>query len=236
MSCEYEDDYEEEPSREEQEETNGCDSTTAKMKGNKLDIKVDFTDFVTGIVASVQGGVRKQLITEITSEIKREVLDGMRERIQLQSGEIIKSIIDEYVENEKITIGGNSFFDNEPLQTFTMKEYAKKCMADSVKNGKFRVAVGIEKDSYSRNKYRAKTQEYDFDEYIRSQLAIGNDVKDYIDKQVLSIKDDVNKNVKKAFDDSTRKMLSESVLNVLMANDTYKKIESNLACIADRTI
>ena len=36
------------------------------------------------------------------------------------------------------------------------------------------------------------------------------------------------------FDSSTKQMLSEAVLNVLMANDTYKKIESNIGSIASK--
>lgn len=36
------------------------------------------------------------------------------------------------------------------------------------------------------------------------------------------------------FDTSTRQMLSDNVLQVLMANETYQKIQSNIACIADK--
>ncbi len=59
-------------------------------------------------------------------------------------------------------------------------------------------------------------------------------MKDYLDKQVDEVRQQVNSDVKAAFDESTKTMLSNAVLQVLMANDTYKKIESNIACIADK--
>ncbi len=48
------------------------------------------------------------------------------------------------------------------------------------------------------------------------------------------VRQQVNRDVKAAFDESTKAMLSSAVLQVLMANDTYKKIESNISSIADK--
>ena len=53
-----------------------------------------------------------------------------------------------------------------------------------------------------------------------------------MDRQVSLMRDEINKNIKTTFDDSTRTMLSDAVLKVLMANETYKKIENNIACLA----
>ena len=55
-----------------------------------------------------------------------------------------------------------------------------------------------------------------------------------LDKQVDEVRQQVNRDVKAAFDESTKTMLSNAVLQVLMANDTYKRIESNISSIADR--
>jgi len=63
---------------------------------------------------------------------------------------------------------------------------------------------------------------------------VSPEIEKHIDKQMKKVKDEINSKVKSIFDDSTRKMLSENVLNILMANDTYKKIESNIANIATR--
>lgn len=234
MGYEFEEDWDEEPTQEEYEEYEGAAATKAKMTTKKLKIEFDTENFANGIVTAVVSEVKGKLYKEIMEAIKKDVLNDIREAIKLQSHEVVKGIIEDYMRSEKIKIGGHSFWDDEPLQEYTMQEYAKKCIGDVIKNGKFKVVTSYEKDRYSS--YRAKTSEFTIEDYIRSNLAIGNDIKEYIDKQVMEIKNNVNRDVKKVFDDSTKKMLSESVLNVLMANDTYKKIENNLACIADRTI
>ncbi len=96
------------------------------------------------------------------------------------------------------------------------------------------VKKNLEKDRYNRGRYRAETKEYTFEEYLVQHLGIDDEVKCYLDKQVDEVRQQVNRDVKAAFDESTKAMLSNAVLQVLMANDTYKKIEGNIACIADR--
>lgn len=227
---EYDEDYE---SVEEIQEMIGEQSTEVRKSKNKLVIEFDTTNFAKGIVQEVRQEVVSSLRDEVLAEIKREVLeDGFKEKIHNAAHSIVKEMIDDYVENEKITIGGNSFWGDESLQEFTMQEYAKKCIADSIKEGRFYIVTGYRKGRYS-DSYEAERSSLTYADYIRSKLAIGNDIKEYIDEQIIEIKNNVNTNVKELFDSSTKKMLSESVLNILMANDTYKKIESGIACIAD---
>lgn len=209
------------------------ENTETSVQGQTLEIKFDMKSFSKGIVDEVRSEVVKNLKDEILREIKKEVItDDVKETIKLSAHEIVKDMIDDYVAHEKITVRGNSFWDDEPLKEYSMQEYAKKCIADSIKSGEFHVVTGYEKNSYG-DMYRAKTEKFKFSDYIRSELAIGNDMKEYMDDQIREIRDSVNKNVKELFDNSTKQMLSESVLNILMANDTYKKIESGIACIAD---
>lgn len=133
---------------------------------------------------------------------------------------------------EKIAIGGDSVWDDEPKEELTFIQYVKRCMKNIINSGRFKVAKSIEKNYYS-NRYEIKTDEYSFEEYIRANCGIDNEVKAYLDKEVDKLRQEINKNIKIVFDESTRNMLSQSVLNILMANDTYKKIESNIASIAN---
>lgn len=207
------------------------ENTETSVQGQTLEIKFDMKSFSEGIVTEVRNMVVNSLKVTVMEAIKNEIItDNVRQTVMLAAHEIVKEMIDDYVAHEKITVGGNSFWDDEPLKEYSMQEYAKKCIADSIKDGKFRVVTEYKKDRYSG---RLETEEFKFDDYIRSELAIGNDIREYLDEQIREIKDSVNKNVKELFDNSTKQMLSESVLNILMANDTYKKIESGIACIAD---
>lgn len=228
----YYDEYDE---YEECDETvrEGRNNTEAKVDGRTLEIKFNMKGFSEGIIEEVRQEVVGSLRAEMLEEIKKEVFTGsIKEKIRLSVHEILKEMIDDYVAHEKITVGGNSFWDDEPLKEYSMQEYAKKCIADAIKERRFHVVTGYEKDRYSEG-IKTKTESFTFEDYIRSELAIGNDIKEYLDEQIREIKDSVNKNVKELFDASTKQMLSESVLNILMANDTYKKIENGIACIAD---
>ena len=133
-----------------------------------------------------------------------------------------------------ICIGGSNVWDDEPKEELTLFQYAKRCVKDCIENSRFRIVKSFEKDRYNRGRYRAETQEYTFEEYLHQHLGIDDEVKSYLDKQVDEVRQQVNRDVKAAFDESTKAMLSNAVLQVLMANDTYKKIEGNIACIADR--
>ena len=226
----YDEGYE--PTQEEMEKMDGIENTNVENKNDVININFNTENFANGIVTAVVQSLKENLYQEVINQIKEECLADIREKIQLQTGEIIKEIIEDYMNTEKITIGGDSLWDDTPKEELTFIQYAKRCMKDIINSGSFRVVKSIEKSRYS-NKYDIKTDEYSFDEYIRANCGIDNEVKAYLDKEVDKLRQEINKNVKTIFDESTRNMLSQSVLNILMANDTYKKIESNIASIAN---
>ena len=232
----YDDYYDEEyePTQEEMEEMDGMENTEVTMEKENLKIEFNTENFASGIMQAVAAEVKKNLYGEIVSEIKNEVLGDIREKIQYATSDIIKDIVRDFMNNEKICIGGSNVWDDEPKEELTLFQYAKRCVKDCIENSRFRIVKSFEKDRYNRGRYRAETQEYTFEEYLHQHLGIDDEVKSYLDKQVDEVRQQVNRDVKAAFDESTKAMLSNAVLQVLMANDTYKKIEGNIACIADR--
>lgn len=228
----YDEEYE--PTEEEMAEMDGMENTEVKVEEQKMIIEFDTTNFANGIMVAVAGRVKQELYKEIVNEIKNECLEDIKEKIQLQTGEIIRGIINDFMENEKVTIGGSGIWDETPKEELTLMQYAKRCVKDIIEKQKFETVVAIEEDRYGRGRYKAKTEKWTFDEYLQAHLGIDNEVKAYLDKEIEEIRKEINKNVKTAFDESTRAMLSQAVLNVLMANDTYKKIEGSIASIADR--
>ncbi len=226
----YDEDYE--PTQEEMEEMDGMENTSTENSNGIININFNTENFANGIVTAVVRSLKENLYREVINQIKEECLADIHEKIQLQTGEIIKEIIEDYMNTEKITIGGDLIWDDTPKEELTFIQYVKRCMKNIINNGKFKVVKSVAKNRYS-DKYDIKTDEYSFDEYIRANCGIDNEVKAYLDKEVDKIRQEINKNVKTVFDESTRNMLSQSVLNILMANDTYKKIESNIASIAN---
>ena len=226
----YDEDYE--PTQEEMEEMDGMENTSTENSNGIININFNTENFANGIVTAVVRSLKENLYREVINQIKEECLADIHEKIQLQTGEIIKEIIEDYMNTEKITIGGDPHWDDTPKEELTFIQYAKRCMKNIINSGKFKVVKSVAKNRYS-DKYDIKTDEYSFDEYIRANCGIDNEIKAYLDKEVDKIRQEINKNVKTVFDESTRNMLSQSVLNILMANDTYKKIESNIASIAN---
>lgn len=226
----YEDDYE--PTVEEMEEEDGMENTDVIIGKESLRIEFNTENFAAGIMRAVAAEVKKSLYSEIVEEIKKEVLDDIKKKVQCATGDIIKDIVLDFLNNEKICVGGSSVWDDEPKEELTLYQYAKRCTKDCIENSRFRITKNFKKDRYG--KYTAETQEYSFEEYIQNHLCIDDEVKTYLDKQIDDVRQQVNRDVKAAFDESTKTMLSNAVLQVLMANDTYKKIEDNIACIADK--
>lgn len=226
MYYDYEDEYE--PTQEEMEENDGMENTDVNVEKEKIKIEFNTENFASGIMMAVVAEVKKNIYREVIDEIKKEVLGDIKEEIKNNANTIIREILDDYVENEIITIGSNSPWDDTPKEEMTIKQYMKRCVKECIESGKFRVPTG-EKTSRG-DKYK----EYGFMEYVNEHLKMDSDIKKYLDASIDEVRKRVNSDVKAAFDESTKAMLSSAVLQVLMANDTYKKIESNIACIADK--
>lgn len=232
----YYDCYEpEQPTKEEFEEMDGANSTETEYLPENIKIEFNTENFANGIISQVRQEVKKNLYQEVVSQIKTELLQEMRETIKQNANDIVKEIIVEFINTEKVKTG-NNFWGDEEVKEYSMIEYAKKCIADCIKDKKMRVVTGVKIDNsrYNGSGSKVTTKEISFEDYIKAELGIGNEAKAYFDEQIASVRKQINSDIKNAFDESTKSMLSEAVLNVLMANDTYKKIESNISCIATR--
>lgn len=221
----YYDDYE--PDEDEMEECDAMSNTRAEFEGETLKIEFDTCNFARGIVGEVKLQLKDSLYAQITKEIKEEILGEMKETIRDKASEIVREFIDDFLKNEIITVGGG-YYDDEERKEYTLLEYSKKCIGDCVKKSEFRICTG--NDRYGDKQYKNMK----FADYIKEKLGLDAETKAFIDSQVADIKKQINSEVKNIFDESTKTMLSDTVLKILMANDTYKKIEGSISCIADR--
>lgn len=212
----YDEDYYE-PDEEETEEYEAMNGTEVKNNENEVEIRFDTNAFVAGVVRRV----KDELFADLLRSLKNEYMEELKKKIESNVNDIVREIIDEYMNNEKITVGNG--WDRDP-ETYTLKQYAKKCIKESIEKGTFTIK---DKNAYSGQR------SVSFTDYIKSNLKIEEEVKLYLDREIGKVRDEINKNVKQAFDESTRAMLSQTVLNILMTNDTYKKIEGNIASIAN---
>lgn len=126
----YEDEYE--PAEEEMEEQDGMENTEVKVEKENIKIEFNTENFAAGIIRAVTSEVKKNLYSEIVGEIKSEVLDDIKEKIQYAAGDIIKEIVKDFMESEKICIGGSNVWDDEPKEELTLIQYAKRCVKSCI--------------------------------------------------------------------------------------------------------
>lgn len=212
----YDEDYE--PSEEELDQMEGEESAEAEFDFKNLQINFDVENFAKGIATAV----KKTLKKEIIAELKKSVLEDLKDDIQKNIATMSEEIVREVYENEKVVLGGWG----EEKQEVSVKQYLLNRIRESFKDGKF---ITKKKD----RRGDVETTEVSIEEYINDKINFSAIQKD-IDKEVDSMRKDINSRIKDMFDSSTRQMLSDNVLQVLMANETYQKIQSNIACIADR--
>lgn len=75
---------------------------------------------------------------------------------------------------------------------------------------------------------------YSFEEYVKENLQINDDVKKCLDKNIDDIRKTINQDIKDIFNESTKTMLSNTIVQLLMANSTYKELETSLSTLATK--
>lgn len=193
---------------------------------------------VTIDLENLESLVQNTMETNIENIVKeqiegtvRKVADNLAKKtIEEKVSENFQRFVDEYIANTKIKVGGN-YWDDTEEQEYTVEQYIKNELKDRLDSGKLRVKKKGCTSSYSDN-----FEQVSFEEYINRQFDFDEMIKKDLDKFMDDIRKQVNKTMKETFDNSTKSMLSTAVLNILSANETYRQIENNIKCIADKQV
>lgn len=171
------------------------------------------------------GNVVKEQIADI---VKKTADNLIKDTINTQVSKNFQHFVDEYITTKKIKVGG-SYWDNEPEQEYTVEQYIKQQLKEKLDSKKLKLK---QMDSYGR--YTNNYEEVSFETYISRQFDPNEMIKKELDAFMDDIRKQVNTTMKETFDNSTKSMLSNAVLSILSANDTYRQIENNIKCIADK--
>lgn len=171
------------------------------------------------------GNVVKEQIADI---VKKTADNLIKDTIITQISENFQRFVDEYITTKKIKVGG-SYWDNEPEQEYTVEQYIKQQIKERLDSKQLKVKKKGRSGSYSDD-YENIT----FEQYISRQFDFTETIKKELDTFMDDIRKQVNTTMKETFDNSTKSMLSNAVLSILSANDTYRQIENNIKCIADK--
>ena len=188
---------------------------------------------ITFEMDNLQELIEKSVSGNIEEAVKSQVEDTIKEQVTKLGGDIISEIVtknfnefvNDYITNTKITVRKEDFWGDADVNEYTVEEYIKKCLKDRLDNEKFRI-----KDVYDYY------EEVTFDKYIRNHYMqnIGKEIKKKMDSYFIDIRDQINRTMKETFDNTTKDMLSSTVLNILTQNNTYKQLENNIKSIATK--
>lgn len=188
--------------------------------GQTLKVEYDMEELFLGIKEAVKEELKpviaEEIRDEIKAEVKKEIMDRIKELLPDLTEKWLKDLLVEIYTTEKISIGGG--WDKDAKE-YTLKEYVIEQIKERIVNN----------NCGSKRSYSSET----FAQWFTSQC-VDNEIKRVIENEIKDIRDEVNRNVRNIFDRNTKEVLSQTLLNMLMANETYKKIEANISCIASK--
>lgn len=169
----------------------------------------------------------ENIVKEQVGATVRNVADKMAEKvIENKVSENFQRFVDEYIATTKIKVGGG-YFDDTEAKEYTVEQFIKKELKEKLESKTLRV---------KKSQYSNDFESISFEEYIKRGFDFEQMIKTDLDEFMDGIRKQVNETMKNTFDDSTKNMLSAAVLSILGANETYRQIENNIKCIADKQV
>ena len=188
---------------------------------------------ITFEMDNLQDLIEKSVSGNIEEAVKSQVEDTIKEQVTKLGGDIISEVVtknfnefvNDYITNTKITVRKEDFWGDADVNEYTVEEYIKKCLKERLDNEKFK----------TKNKYD-RYEEVTFDDYIKNHYVgyMEKEIEKKMDSYFIDIRDQINRTMKETFDNTTKDMLSSTVLNILTQNNTYKQLENNIKSIATK--
>lgn len=195
-----------------------------------MKVTIDLENLETLVQTTMEKNIENIVKEQIEGTV-RKVADNLAKKIvEEKVSENFQRFVDEYITTTKIKVGGG-YWDNTEEHEYTVEQYIKKELKDRLDSKKLRV----KKKGYTSS-YSDDFEQVSFEEYIDRQFDFDEMIKKDLDKFMDDVRKQVNKAMKETFDNSTKSMLSSAVLSILGANETYRQIENNIKCIADKQV
>lgn len=172
----------------------------------------------------VKTTLNENLETVITDAVKSLAEEEVQKTAKDIIGKIvsreISKYIREYIETATLTIGGGW---GELPKTYTVKEYLQNQVNECIEKQTFKV-----KGDYSNS-----TKTIKFEDFVKNHIDINKEIEKKLKGFANDIRKDVSANINQIFTQATQSTLSETVLQVLMATETYQNITNQVKRIAD---
>ena len=196
-----------------------------------MKVTIDLENLENLVEETIEKNIESVVKEQVESVIKKTVDKMAKDTINNVVSANFERFVDEYITTTTIKVGGNSYWDNEEAKEYTVEQYIKKELKERLESKTLKAKKKGRTSSYSDD-----FENVTFEEYINRHFDFDEMIKKDLDKFMDDIRKQINKTMKDTFDNSTKSMLSNAVLNILSANDTYRQIESNIKCIADKQV
>lgn len=196
-----------------------------------MKVTIDLENLENLVEGTIEKNIESVVKEQVESVIKKTVDKMAKDTINNVVSANFERFVDEYITTTTIKVGGNSYWDNEETKEYTVEQYIKKELKERLESKTLKAKKKGRTSSYSDD-----FENVTFEEYINRHFDFDEMIKKDLDKFMDDIRKQINKTMKDTFDNSTKSMLSNAVLNILSANDTYRQIESNIKCIADKQV
>ena len=189
--------------------------------------KLEVTIELTGLQSVAEESLKEVLSGSIKDTVTKIVQDSIKENykdiIEERVSTMLAGQIDNMLYNHKVQIGAD-YFLNEPAREVTIAELTDEKVKEYIANNQFT----------TKDRYGEYTRIKTFQEYIDEKLCLNTKVQKELNSFVGDIRYDINEKMKEMFNESTRTLLSDSILNLLQQNETYRRIETNISTIASK--
>lgn len=195
-----------------------------------MKVTIDLENLEKLVQTTMEKNIENIVKAQVESAVRKVADDLAKKEIRDTVADNFQRFVDEYIATTKITVGGG-YWDNTESKEYTVEQYIKKELKNKLESKTLRVKKKGRSGSYSDD-----YEDVSFEEYIKRQFNFENDIKKVLDTFMDDIRTQVNTTMKNTFDVATKNMLSTAVLNILGANETYRQIEHNIKCIADKQV
>lgn len=185
-----------------------------------MKVTVDMENLGSMVQAAVEKNLDSLIENEIRKSIESKVAQNAKDIIETVVREKLESYVNDYIKTATISVGGG--WDSEP-KTYTVEEYIRKQISTIMDTKTFK----------SRDRYGNYSDTVSFETYVKKELNVDASVQSALDKFMKKVRDDVNKNITKMFDNTTQAALSSVIMNMLNNSNAFLEMRDNLKRITD---
>lgn len=172
---------------------------------------------------NIENTINKVIYDKVESYITQDIKTLIEEAVTKS----VENYVIDFMKNYKITIGGG--LTGEEVKEMSVESYIKQQIAKKMETKAFIIE---KKDNWGD----IRKTEVSFDTYVKTHFDVSKEIETYLSSYTKSLQNTVTKDIKRIFDECTKKALSETVFDMLMKTDTYQNINNSIKMLGQNGV